>query len=124
MAVTTTPLGGLDGETRLIVPAAVTATAQVNIADGGVTIQHIQIVNSSTIAYLKFWNTDGRTAVTVGTTAPDMILVCKASATMHYTFVNGLDFFSTGVTVAAVQEAGTAGTTAPAGTITLNMLVS
>ena len=126
MAVTVTPLG-LGGSLKVIRDADIDETLEVNINDGAATIYAIDIDNAANGAatYVKFWNVaveQGTGAVTLGTTAPDMILMVPASVRRVFAFVGGLTF-STGITVAAVTAGGTAGVTGPTSAVVLNVVV-
>ena len=94
-------------------------TDDENMTNSSPTIYSLIAGNAhgSTDAYLKIYNT--QEAVTVGTTVPDIIIrVDGDSNVLHtWTIIEGIAL--TGLSVAAVQEAGTAGTSAPAGTVQL-----
>lgn len=77
------------------------------------TIYSIVIDNSANGAasFTKLWNVASG-SVTVGTTAPDMILNTPASVKRTHIMPEGVTF-DTAITVATVTAAGTAGTTSP-----------
>ena len=79
---------------------------------GSATIYSLRIDNSSTIAWVKLYDS---TAPVVGTTAPDYILQADASETIVWTVLDG--FAMTNLSLAATNSAGTAGTTTPPGTV-------
>jgi hypothetical protein len=122
MAVTITPLGGLTGEFRVIHDADCDNTAENDVCDGTSTIYSVTINNDANAAltYVKFYN---NAAPTVGTTAPDMVLQADASETVTYTFKDGLAFFTTSLSYAAVTAGGTAGTTSPTSNVLVTMVV-
>jgi len=76
-------------------------------------IHSIVLDNTANAAatFFKFWNVASG-SVTVGTTAPDMVIMVPASVKRSIVFFEGLTF-GTALTVAAVTTAGTAGTTDP-----------
>lgn len=121
MAISIIPLG-LAGDLRVISDTDSDGTAESNINDGPATIFCISIDNNANAAveYSKFY--DAATAITVGTTAPDMILMSNASSRHHWVFTNGLTF-STGLTFATVTAGGTAGTTSPTSDVRVDITV-
>jgi hypothetical protein len=66
---------------------------------------------NSAISYVKLWNT-AAASVTIGTTAPVLILPIPASTRTPVVIPAGIAF-DTAVAVATVTAAGTAGTTGP-----------
>lgn len=89
------------------------ANAAVSIKASSAVLYEVEIDNTANAAatYVKFWNT-AQGSVTVGTTAPDMVLMCPASVKRSWVMPDGITF-GTALTVAAVTGAGTAGTTSP-----------
>ena len=71
--------------------------------------------------YLKFYDTTA--AVTVGTTIPDFVIPIRAGVKEVIVVPGGMSFLN-GISYAATQTAGTAGTTAPAQTMTLILVTS
>ena len=71
------------------------------------------------VTYVKFWNSAGPT---VGTTAPDMILMCPASVARTYIFPEGITF-GTACEVAALTTGGTAGTTSPTSACNIQVIL-
>lgn len=122
MAVTIAPLG-LSGSLRVIRDSDADDTVERNVNDGAATIYAVTIDNTANGAdtYVKFWNTVG--SVTLGTTAPDMILYAPASTRIPYIFTTG-NTFSTGLTYAAVTTPGTAGTTPPTNAVPVDIVVA
>lgn len=112
MAISIVPIGIDAGSHKYILDSDSDATSEDNINGGPGTIKNVFIDNSANaaISYVKFY--DSASAVTVGTTVPDMILPCNASSRYVYSFKNGV-FFQNGIGVASVTAAGTAGTTSP-----------
>ena len=89
------------------------ATAVAVKASSG-SIYAIEIDNTANAAeaeYVKLWDT-AQGSVTVGTTAPTMIIPIAAAAKKTVVIPGGLAF-GTAITVACVTTAGTAGTTNP-----------
>lgn len=111
MAIAIAPLGGLTGILRTIADTDADATPERNVADGATSVYAVFIDNNANAAieYLKFYdNADP----TVGTTAPDMILMVTASTRALYVFRGGIPF-ATALSFAAVTAPGTAGVTGP-----------
>jgi len=99
----------------LVFEDTISANAAIIVATGALTIYLIDITNAQAgINFVKFYNTAG--AVTVGTTAPDMILQIVASDQRSMIFPSGLTF-SAGLQIATVTAAGTAGTTSPSSNV-------
>lgn len=123
MAITIHPLGGLPGILRVLYDADVDDTLEENVGDGPVTIYGVLIDNSANaaITYVKFWDAVPST-ITLGTTAPDMILPVQASGRIYYGFKGGIPF-ATAMTPGAVTTPGTAGVTPPASAATLTLFV-
>lgn len=85
----------------------------VAVTAASTVIYSIDVDNTANAAatYTKLWNTASG-SVTIGTTAPDMILMTPASTRVNWQCPQGVTF-GTAVTVASVTTAGTAGTTGP-----------
>ncbi len=122
MAVTIAPLG-LTGALRIIRDSDADNTPERNVNDGSATIYAVLIDNTANAAatYVKFYNTTA--AITLGTTAPDMILMVPASVKRTFIFTTG-NVFNTGLTYAAVTTAGTAGTTSPTSDVLVDIVVA
>lgn len=112
MAVTVTPQA-TPSNLQLYSNTSVANTA-VSVNGSATTVYRIHLDNSANAAvtYYKFWNTASG-SVTVGTTAPDMIIPVAASSVVNYGVQPSIAEFSTALTIAAVTTAGTAGTTSP-----------
>lgn len=70
-------------------------------------------------SYLKLWNVASG-SVTVGTTAPDMVIFCPASVitTVYFGTASAPGItFGTALTAACVTTAGTAGNTGPSSNV-------
>ena len=89
-----------------------------DVFGGAATVHNIFIENAGALAYLKIYNVG---VPVIGTTVPDIILVAPASEEVVWTIVDGLAF--TNFSYAATSTKGTAGTTAPGGTIKLHAVV-
>ena len=77
--------------------------------------------NTTEDVYIKFYS--GSSDATVGSTDPVMVLKVPAGTKVEFFFPDG----ATGenseyVSIAVVQESGTAGTTAPTGTVAVTVL--
>lgn len=78
--------------------------------------------NTSNVAasYVKLYDAASG-SVTVGTTAPDLVLKIPASVKRTIVFQEGLSY-GTALTAACVTTGGTAGTTAPSSAVILEAL--
>ena len=94
----------------------------IAIKASSATVYEIEVDNSANAAasYTKLWNV-AVGSVTVGTTAPDMILYLAASASKTFVIPAGL-VFGTALTVATVTTAGTAGTTNPTSSVIVRVV--
>jgi hypothetical protein len=98
---------------KLAIETDAGATAISNVFSGAATLRTIEIDNGGGAAvYLKLYDATGPT---IGTTAPDLILLCPASSKRTYIIADGVAF-GTGVSMACVKAGGTAGTGSPSGT--------
>lgn len=97
-------------------------TADVDIAGSSGTLHAVEIDNTANaaITYVKLYND---ASPTVGTTAPDMILMVPASTKMTFHFPGGVAF-STAFSVAALTAGGTAGTTGPTSTVSGILIIT
>jgi|TARA_R110000824_G_scaffold115788_2_gene267000 hypothetical protein len=109
MALSTVTLSTRFGSTFAKETSA-TATKSVIKASSG-TLYTVEINNTANTAantFVKFYdNSTG--SVTVGTTGPDVVLKAPGGKTVTYQFALGIAF-GTGIVMAAVSTAGTAGT--------------
>ena len=105
--------------------ASVDTGAIVTLSASARQIDAVLIDNTanSHISYLRIHDFDGTPSATLGSSSPDVILPCSASSSADYAFDPAL-VFGTGVEIAVVQEAGTAGTTAPSNAVTVTILTS
>ena len=89
------------------------ANAAVAVKASSAVLYELEMDNTANGAasYLKLWNT-AAASVTVGTTAPDMVIMVPASVSRTLVVPSGLTF-GTALSYAAVTTAGTAGTTSP-----------
>ena len=114
---------GLDR--RLYSDTAVTNTAVMNATGASAcTLYSFSVKNDTGGAsgnYLKFYDTTA--TVTVGTTIPDFVIPIRAAVKEVVVIPGGMSFVN-GISYAATQTAGTAGTTAPAQTMTLILVTS
>lgn len=99
------------------------ATGHLNIDAGGdPTINAVEIDNSANnhSVYMKMYD---NAAPTVGTTAPEMLLLCLAGAVVKYHWPDGLaGIFATALSYATVKEAGTGGTSSPDSSVPVRVL--
>lgn len=111
MAITITPLG-LDGALKMIADTDIDGTAENNVNAGAATLLMADLDNAANgaVSYFKGYN---NAAPTVGTTAPELILMLPASGRRSFYFYGGLTIFATALSFCAVTTAGTAGTTNP-----------
>jgi len=116
MAVSNTAI--LSGAS-LLIDSDATSTAVAVKASSGV-LYEIQVDNSANAAasYLKLYNT---ASPTVGTTAPDMIILAPASARITLALPSGVTF-GTATSYACVTTGGTAGTTNPTSDVTVRIV--
>ena len=109
MAVTTLTISALSTS---LFQDTVAANSAVTVKGSSAVITMIDVDNTANAAatYVKLWNSTG--AITVGTTAPDMVLYVPASTRIAFVIPTGVTW-GTGTQVAAVTTAGTAGSTSP-----------
>ena len=121
-ASSTSALSGLSGTQATI--TALAATSLNDIFSGAKTVQQIEVdftANSAENGYVKMWDS---ASPTVGTTAPDFCFKGFKGAVKTYSIMPRPTPFDTGHSVACVQEAGQAGTTAPSGTVNVKVLTA
>ena len=102
----------------IVTDSDVDETAIDDLFGGAAVVYSLFIENASSLAHLKIYDAADPT---VGTTAPDIILQAVASEQIDWQIVDGISF--TNFSYACVQEDGTSGTTAPAGTVKLHSVV-
>ena len=76
--------------------------------------------NAGAACYLKLWNAASG-SVTVGTTAPDIIIYVPAATKITLVFHDGL-VYGTALSAACVTTAGTAGTTNPTSNVIVELI--
>ena len=122
MSVSTTPLSSPLGA-AIVTDADSDATAENNVRGGATTVYLVDVDNAlnAAVTYTKLYNNTGPT---VGTTAPDVILMTPAST--RRVFSQGLEgvSFGTALSFASVTAGGTAGTTSPTSDVTVRILCS
>ncbi len=91
------------------------------LASGSKILRAVTVDNAANGAttYFKMWNSAGPT---VGTTAPDLILMVPASVKRSFIFPEGI-VFGTACECACVTTAGTAGTTSPTSSVTVQVIL-
>lgn len=92
------------------------------VSAASTVIYAIDIDNTANAAatYTKLWNTASG-SVTVGTTAPDMIIMAPASTRVSIPIPQGITF-GTALSCASVTGAGTAGTTGPTSNVIVRIV--
>lgn len=99
----------------------VSANSAVAVTTASTILYSVHIdnsANSGEAEFIKFWNT--ASAVTVGTTVPDMVLPVVAGGVVEFVFPKGM-VFGTGLAVATVTAGGTAGTSSPGSSLIINI---
>ena len=111
MAVTNTSLADLSAS--FLFTDTDNAEVKVAVKASSAVIYSIDVDNTANaaITYVKLWDVASG-GVTVGTTAPSLIIPVPVSTRVPMIFPAGITF-ATAVTVATVTAAGTAGTTGP-----------
>ena len=108
---TVTPTSGGGSATEDQLSASSTTLHQVHIDN---------TTNASATAYVKVWNAPA-SSVTLGDTAPALILPCPGGSTMTYAFPQGTTL-GTACSVSAVTTGGTGGTASMTNAITVYVL--
>jgi len=108
------PLGSV-----LVIQPASTATAANDVTGGAnKTLNVMEVTNeSAATAFVKLYD---HAAPTVGTTVPDLIFPIESGATRTLNILGGSAntggyTFTTGISMATLTTAGTAGTASPSG---------
>ena len=83
----------------------------VKASSGTLYMLDLDNTANAAVTYVKIWNTASG-GVTIGTTAPDIIILVPASTRITVVIPGGVAL-GTAITVAAVTTAGTAGSTGP-----------
>lgn len=120
-AVTSTPIAN-PLASALVVDSDCDATGENDVRAGATTVYLVQVNNTANGAatYVKMYNA---LAPTIGTTAPDMVLMCPASVQRSFAFPDGIAF-GTGLSFAGLTTGGTAGTTSPTSNVEVKILCS
>lgn len=120
MAVTQTNMNDLAGS--ILFTDTDNAGTVIGVKASSAVIYAIDIDNASNAAttFVKLWNTASG-SVTIGTTAPDMIIPVPASTRVSIPIPQGITF-ATAVTVASVTTAGTAGSTGPTSDVIVRLV--
>lgn len=124
MSVSTTSITS-GSSSKLIVNTDTDETPDVGNGASCV-IQQVKIDNTnnaSALTYLRLYNLNSTTGLTIGSAQPNMVLVAAGGTVASYVFPQGITFNS-GIVMAAVQEAGTAGATGPAAAVTTTILLT
>ena len=120
MAISQTSLPDISGSVIFTDSDSIATIA--GVTSNSATIYCIDVDNSSNAAttYTKLWNLASG-SVTVGTTAPDMIILTPASTRLNIPIPKGV-VFGAGLSVASVTAGGTAGTTSPTSDVVVRIL--
>jgi len=108
---------------KLVVQTDATATADNNVTGAAAIVYMIQVDNSANggqVNYLKLYN---HNSPTVGTTAPNLVIMALGGADFTVAIPEGINF-GTGLSLACVQEAGTAGVTSPTSDVVVRLVTS
>lgn len=121
MAITKTTISNPLG-TTLIIDTIADATSEDGMYGQAGKIYAVEIDNTSNshVTYVKLAQV---ASATVGTTAPHWLLPVPGSAKITYVIGTGL-YFETDLTLWAVQESATTGTTAPDSSVTVKILAT
>lgn len=120
MAVTNTSISQVSASFRFEDSDSGGTAVAVKATSG--TVYAVEVLNPSNAAvhYVRLWDTASG-SVTVGTTAPIMIIPVPASANVSVAFLGGYAF-GTAITVATTTSAGTAGSTGPTSDIVVRIV--
>jgi hypothetical protein len=121
MAVTKTALADLSGS--YLFTDTDNAATIVSANGASTVIYSIDVDNTANAAvtYTKLYNVASG-SVTVGTTAPNMVVMVPASTRLCIQIPQGVTF-DTAVSVASVTTAGTAGSTGPTSDVIVRMVI-
>jgi hypothetical protein len=98
-------------------------STKVVVATVASTLYSVEInntANTSVNSFVKLYD-KATGSVTIGTTAPEVILKAPAATTVTYQFDLGVAF-GTGIVMAALNSAGTAGTTSPGSAVIVKLV--
>ena len=100
------------------------SATEVEVSTSGITIHQVRIVNTAntTKLYLKLYNSNA-SGLTIGTSAPEVVLPVEASSSVEYAFDPGI-VYSAALCYGVLTTGGTAGTTGPTTAITVELLTS
>lgn len=120
MSITSTPLQ-TNLSASIIADTDSDATSENDVRNGATTVYLVDVDNSlnAAITYTKLYNS---ASPTVGTTAPDTILMTPASVRKVFVLDMSGVAFSTALSFASVTSGGTAGTTSPTSNVTVRIL--
>lgn len=122
MSVTTTPLSNPVGA-NIVIDTTSNGTSENDVRSGATTVYVVDVDNSANASatYTKLYNS---ASPTVGTTAPDVVLMTPGSSRRAH--VLGLEgtAFSTALSFCSVTAGGTAGTSSPSSSVIVRILTS
>ena len=122
MTLKVSEIVGATGVFKIINDATSNATAETNVTgtSGSIFAIDIGVAGSSGFSHTKFKLTSG--TATVGTTEPDLQLICPAGGSERYDFPNGLPFSQ--LTFWSTDDFPTSDTTNPSNTTIVTILTS
>jgi len=109
--------------TQFVLQTSATATADNNVVNAPATVFMIDVDNTANLAeevYVKLYND---AAPTVGTTAPDMVIMTRRGVRRGVAIPEGT-LFDTALSFACVTTGGTVGTTNPSNAVVVRILAS
>lgn len=123
MALTSTPLGQATTH-AMIQQTAVGLTADVDLRHGSTNLEVVDITEGSGtgVASVKLYNNDGD-GISVGSTAPDVVLPVVSNGTQVWLISPPLNF-NNGLTMAAAKEHGVTATNAPDASTSVLLITS
>ena len=120
MALSTGTIAGSYIGTEIVEDTASDSTPADADASGGTIYQvFIDNSNNSGQVYVKLFEA-AKASVTIGTTPPDFIFPCPASATKQFDFPTGIAY-STALSFSTVTAGGTGGTTSPTNAVIVRL---
>lgn len=111
----------LTSSLKIIKDTDADGTSEAGVTGASTVIYMIHVDNTlnSAASYLKLYNA---AAPTIGTTAPDIIVMAPAASVKTLYIPEGVTF-ATDLSFACVTTAGTAGTTSPTSDVAVTLVV-
>jgi len=110
-----------DSSKRLVIDDDVDEVGEDDILSGACALEYIDVdngLNAAEAEYLKFYD---HANPTIGTEAPVLIIPVAGAGRVRIDLSANPHAFTTGMSIACVQEAGTAGTTAPTAKVVVTL---